>query len=1239
MGPLAAALTVDVAPGSPAFVYGNTVTVNTDATSGTLAILAPYQDDDCVLQVDSRSVALDGPNVGGLVLSRAGQWTIVNHPSGQSDTFEVAPKPLSVIVTAVSSGSPGRFNYDIQVLNSDSSPAFGAYVDLALSNDPNVPLRHLQTDSSGRLTVSHLLLPFAGSYKVHAYKDADSPLATYPVGFVYQASPVCNPSAPYDPPEFSNAQQTTGATISKMTETLQISVHPDATGNRPYPGQSRNVPGAVSLDVEASTSAPLSFDVELYQNGVVASPASLGLTLTKNTISPTKAGNFTLSGLWNSASDVRALVKVHRNSATDSTPEYQGEFTVPVLQDVPVTVHPCTGTQLQYTVPAPQGNGAPGQYDLCFQLRDSENNLGTPPAVSPRDFTISGDILPGAQAVYDGSTSRWHVYVTPKNSDSNIDIRVVWTGEGSTTIRVDLPREGGAKTTIVQPVADGHGNGKLTVGDAQDLKVKVQLYNRDAVERNLCSPLPNCAYEVVTDARVWLVYADNGEPLYTTPENALDPSVQYLYQPGAAPNGCQCFQFEGTYHFLNVIVPQGRDVVAIARIDPPASGQPHRYSYAFFDTVPRPSLTPDFTPTIDLAGEYTVHEITGVAGLSYDTFSRGGYAVTVKDPQGHDVTTQGAFDGNTQKLTWAAALPVGQYTLSVEELYKPAMGIFGEDGTGEQGVLEVKPAQVRFKHLDATTYTSIVGDLNQPLTQNYLPVRLKENDEVKGVAITVTHPRTNQNVAGTLTLSGATPQGLAVADMRYKAPTEPVQLSSPQLFGPDALWISQLGRSYYIVEFNHPETFTSSLELRTTSGAVEMYVMGLQVGDVTGTFKSSSSSLNTVQATTGRLSVLPPAITVLSVGTDKGTVPGNNLAVGEDNVVSFRLDDSTGFYDTAGVKFGLQRSLLGPSQVPGGTAGVANTQGTSDATLAIIPDATGDMTWVAEYKQSLVKLGTTVQVNHVTQFLHTNGELLIDSPPTTISGSLFTVRVSATDDPYPGYGTVEFNGDNLTLVNGQRTLVAPSVPNGQQEFLLPIKAFVTGYPVKVASIKVTPNSLASPTLQVAGLQGPYNEAQKVQFTVTSAGKPVAGVTASLLDQTGVSNTNGVLNITMPRVDQNTTGPALTFAKDGFQTFSRTPTIVDVAKPKVKVAAPNNITGGQVGTIEVSVLDELNRAAFVPTTLHLTVGSLTLTPTFSGTKATAQYTAPRLQVDVPVFAIAKAPGMTDGSAKILIKEAI
>jgi hypothetical protein len=368
-------------------------------------------------------------------------------------------------------------------------------------------------------------------------------------------------------------------------------------------------------------------------------------------------------------------------------------------------------------------------------------------------------------------------------------------------------------------------------------------------------------------------------------------------------------------------------------------------------------------------------------------------------------------------------------------------------------------------------------------------------------------------------------------------------------------------------------------------------------------------------------------------------VPNLNLAVGQENVVQFKVDDPTGHYEYSGVKFGLQRRILGPSQVPGGTAGAASTQGTSDASLGIIPDATGEMAWVAQYKQSLVKLAANMQVVHVSPggYTHNGHELLIDAPPVVTSGTLFTVRISATDSPYPGSGVIEFNGDNLTLVNGQRTLVAPSVPNGQQEFLLPITATVTGYPAKQASIKVTPNSLVAPTLQVAGPSGPFNEGQKVQYTVTSAGKPVAGVVATLVDQSAVSNSLGVLNLTMPRVDQNTTSPALTFAKDGFQTVSKVPTILDVSKPKLRVAAPANLTGGQVGIIQVTVVDELGRAAFVPTATQLTVASQTMTLTFDGVKATASYTAPRLVTAVPVFAIAKAPGMDYGAAKILIKE--
>jgi parallel beta-helix repeat protein len=164
----------------------------------------------------------------------------------------------------------------------------------------------------------------------------------------------------------------------------------------------------------------------------------------------------------------------------------------------------------------------------------------------------------------------------------------------------------------------------------------------------------------------------------------------------------------------------------------------------------------------------------------------------------------------------------------------------------------------------------------------------------------------------------------------------------------------------------------------------------------------------------------------------------------------------------------------------------------------------------------------------------------------------FIVSVTTEYDDTVENATVQFNGvDYFTDATGTVTLIAPAVGETKN---LPIIASKNGYYSHTLwiIIKDTPPSQAS---LVIDAPTQVTEGETFQITITADGSPVADVTITFADATASTNTNGVVTLTAPAVEQDVSYP-ITAEKTGYQTATDSITVLNQISPMIQVIAPN-----------------------------------------------------------------------------------
>ncbi|MHB8632570.1 MAG: hypothetical protein ACYDBQ_01195, partial [Thermoplasmatota archaeon] len=345
IGPLpaiAAPATIQNQPDS--LVYGSTVNLATDATSGTVTLYKPSNDGStCFTQVLSMPASYDG-QIPSVYLDRAGMWRL-EHRTGSSDDFtlfRVAPQPLRILATATPAPT-GSYDYAIQIAQGDTKTPY-AYVDAYFGS---ALVRHMRTDENGQATLLSAALPYAGTYDLVAYKDLGNPGFTYSNPFAEQNPAPCDGT--YNAPELYQDGAEVGSgfsAITKDTVPFNIQVTDGAI-------QVRHIPASSTIQVETSSGDPvLPSNVQLLVNGASVTPASIGLSTTIT------LGQVVLSGSWDAPADVVVTLLADVNG--DGIPEYTGTAQIQVRHDLPMRIIPVLANgspdpnpTLAYRVPPP----------------------------------------------------------------------------------------------------------------------------------------------------------------------------------------------------------------------------------------------------------------------------------------------------------------------------------------------------------------------------------------------------------------------------------------------------------------------------------------------------------------------------------------------------------------------------------------------------------------------------------------------------------------------------------------------------------------------------------------------------------------------------------------------------------------------------------------------------------------------------------------------------------------------
>jgi hypothetical protein len=1045
--PALPALTVNAPQG---LAWGNTVDLQTDQSSGTYTVLAPTQSGSCHTAIATGTVPGDG-RIPGVHLDRAGPWQLrVQGPTGaQNISFMVEPdgggatgpaRTLRILATPVNTAQAGVMDYDVQI--SRGGQAVQAYADLYFGAQF---LRHYSTDELGHLRIPHTALPYVGSYQVRAYKDLDPPTTPYPYAFQFQDSPPCDPANPYDAPELYNVgpeQNAQSASIEHLEQPLVIQV---LRG----PIQVRHVAGLTVLQALGPAGIPVDpTQLTILAAGHAASPAALGLAVSSAN------GTINVNGTWDTPGDLAVLATVDLNG--DGVAELQGQQTIAVQDSFPIRLEPLGGN-LTYSVPPRQGDGRPGTATLRFRLLDADDHPGRPPELPQGNVGVTGDILGTSHAYYDAANDDWVIVATPKNSDSTYQIHADWPGVGNLTAVIHNPPEGGAKSTPLSAPLVANVEGAI--------QVRVERYNPNAALQGGCTPAPQCAYETVTDARVELFWADTGQ------EVRAPTGAPYIYDPAQPQNACDCFELNGVYHFLNVRATRSGPMAAHAVVGANGGAQAIQYhTYASLPVQPRPLLLPEFTPSASLAGQFTVYHL---AAANYTSATYQDYDTRILNEQGHDVTERGSLSAADGHVLWATALPAGTYRLQLTQRLDPSRGLCGCIGTQTMGTLQVLPAAIHYAYTDSRfdPQRSQVGDLRQSRLESYVLGAGFGN--ITQLSIAVTQPD-GLPATGYLTLHAET-DGHAFALLAPSADGEPVKLGDPQLFPPgQPAYVAGKGQSYYIVELNRPQAFQADLTLRLLGAPVRIYAWGTGTGNVTATFRPATSNQDSEQPATGILHIVPPQARVHAITTRAGQARSPALAVGEPNVVQVDVQDPVGQQSLDGIQVGLTRVFLGPTQAPTATATI--TSGVTRAVIGIVPDATGAMLVVAAKGPSITPTASCIArsvacgnpgaplrlaVLPGAQIDYGAGSQVVVSTPTRIvGGSIFQVRATAPEDPFPP-GTVRVFNRTFDLIQGAVDIEAPRVEHATG-FLLNVTLAGHAPVLRMLTVDIAPNAPPTP---------------------------------------------------------------------------------------------------------------------------------------------------------------------------------
>lgn len=1278
------ALAFDLQAPEPRYEYGQTVTFDTDASDGTLGMYAPILDDDtdsCHELVATQGAAPSG-TLSSIALDRAGDWIIRHTHDGNVDDIHVQVEPRllrilgtenpdgSTTITIVDGSTPVPFAWvDLYhvPLGSSQSDDLRDHDDAIQAGDYSFR-RHMRADSQGEVLVTDTMMPFAGSYRIVAYKDLDQgpdqPLTSYGTSFTYQDLSCQDAlNAGYDEPELAGVGPELSGNFEGLyvdTQELAVTHVNDFPPIKGLESNHRYIMDTTSL-----------VHVNVYQAGLLINPLDVGLMIQEN------VGEFIVDGSWLTDSDLRFEAIVDKNS--DGIPEQTGFFNQVVRQDLPLRIVPAPGTTLDFTVPAPvlddAGNLWPGQNVLQFQVLDEDGVEGGP----GQDVRVypTGDILNDWSVRFlpgDDGQDYWFVYATPTGSNADYQIIVEWPGVGQATHYIGTPDEAGARITLVSEEI-------LTAGriDANAI-LRVERYNRGAIELGLCSQDdPECPYEIVTDADVALTFTQSpvpevpdeaGESLgdallpdnFVTNANHQASTTHYsTYISGAGtwtgwdstPNACHCAQANGDYYFHHLDLSTGYDIVAITQIN----GDDNAYwAYADIEVPAAKVLTPEFAPNTVTAGHYNAIEITANGVLAASAAPLDQYRITITDDAGDVLATQADLVDNGGRILWRTTLPMGSYFVDVEERDEPPY--YGRDATLEPGELRVTAPPVRYAYTltDEGLVNDYGVDLTDRLTETWI---LGESigDAVQ-LAIDVRTPN-GQAIPGIIELDGRGHEGTqerTIATFAISEHNDPARIGTPHLFPPGEPYADQeawrcdglytppqdgLGWydeddqdcfNYYIVETDSDHVFTNYLQVQYQDDPILIWVHGIAPSDVQVRFKATDNSLNTFQPAQGTIHVVKPEAETKEIRSQHGiSVDPQAIATGTENIVSLEVWDPTGINNLDGLRAGLIMNVenangqdpddaifFGPGQRPGGSISQADNAYKGTVGMSLTADASGWTRAYMEHDAALLSLAHVVQVLPVPYIgFSQDGDTQALVPNTVDSGEAFEVRISTPNNPFPSGTLTIFNEDHAFL-QGRIDVTAPVVAS---DTLFSYAVDVDGYQILngALTVKFVPDA----PLVFQGVAGSVDEGKLVKGTVVRT-DPVEGVTVTFNGVSTLTDSTGGFQFTAPEVSA-VTNMALT-ATHGGQTITKTVRVIDTTLPDgvLKVNVPTPVSGGEPVPVSVQLMDGSTPLP-VPVGVTLTIESQRITLNLDGTKATGVYTPPRLTQNVDVLAIARAPG--------------
>ena len=933
--------------------------------------------------------------------------------------------------------------------------------------------------------------------------------------------------------------------------------------------QVRGVAGRSLLHTDGVAS-----DVRLLVDGTEHDAAALGLSMSVG------EQGIALEGTWNATANI--VVEATRDANDDGRAEARGMAQIVVRDDVPIRVD-VIGEAASYMVPGPE-DGVPGRLELRFQIVATDTGA----RATDQDALISvqGDVLGSPLVSADNTT--WSVQATPLGGGSNILIDIAWPGTGNATIVFEVPPEAGARSRLTMPEA-------VDVS-TDEIRIHAQVFNWHQCQQGLCTG--EACFDGAQQAIVELRWTDTGAAVH----NRFGEAARYDPRPLEDVH-CQCYQDNGEYVFYDLQLNRSGTLAAIVQVK--ANDGEALWSYTHIPVRPDAILFPSAQPSIAMAGEHTIYELRG-GGLVAANQDR--YVLRVLNASGVDVIDQGRLGSRDGAVTWGAALPAGEYRLVVEDRLEPDEGLWGLRGTKEPARIGVEPARVTFAAANETpTGDAIVlgGGL-----ADAVQFRIEVRDPL------------GRPVPGELRIAPADGIGGLFA---FSQANEPPVVGAPHVFAPnEAHWVNQEGRSYYVPELAQDRSFAPSLNVSYHGQPVLIYAWGTALGEATTTFRSGSSTQNQPEPAGGAVHFVPPRIDVLNVTTRHGTTDAL-LAVGETNLVRARVIDPSGRTDLAGYEFGLTPGLFGPSQRPGAAA--QRVDGETRVTVAVMPDATGRLSWYAANPPSLFATGDTVNVTgaDMVPYERLPGRVFVEMPSSVDAGAFFEIRVATADEAFPQGVTVEVFGEQHTLISGSARLQAPLVGEDTDH---PVILHVPGHAdVRlVLAVEALPGGL--PSLGLGHVPSSIGEGAALDVFVHIEGVPVANATVEFGDAINRTDAQGVARIVAGRVDADEQ-VQLRVSHPASRPVESLVTVLDVMRPRLVITAQASVAGGDVLHINVTALDESGHAMLVSDDVAVTVE----TRRYAG--ALVAFTAPRLIEDTPVYVFAHAPGFDSARQLVVI----